>query len=121
MAEQQTPAVTDDGKTVAIISYLTIIGWVVALMQHNNNKTVLGTFHLRQSIALFVIALALWIVQMFFAFIPYIGWLINMLFIPIYISLFVLWLIGFIAALNGQEKTVPVIGDKAQQWFHNVG
>ncbi|MFT3827425.1 MAG: hypothetical protein QM731_26115 [Chitinophagaceae bacterium] len=119
--QQQTPATADNGKTVAMLSYLTIIGWIVALMQHNNNKTTLGAFHLRQSIALFITAIAFWVVQILFVFIPYIGWLISIAFMFVYIGLFVLWIVGFIAALNGQEKAVPVIGDKAQEWFHGVG
>ena len=41
------------------------------------------------------------------AFIPIIGWLA----IPIgYLIIFVLWVMGLVYALQGQEKTVPLIG-----------
>lgn len=111
---------TDDGKTVAIISYLSIIGWIIAFVMHGNNKTPLGAYHLRQTIALFVISLCTWIVQMLLVFIPYIGWALDILLIFVYIGLFVLWIIGFVAALNGQEKPMPLIGKKAQQWFEGI-
>ncbi|MBS1566157.1 MAG: hypothetical protein JST39_17370 [Bacteroidetes bacterium] len=121
MAEQQTPVATDNGKTVALLSYITIIGWIIALIQHNNNKTELGAFHLRQTLAMFVIGIVLWIVQIFMIFIPFIGWIINLALLFAYLGLFVLWILGLISAINGEKKPVPVIGEKAQQWFHSVG
>ena len=35
---------SDDGKNIAIIAYLTLIGFIIALIQHNNNKTRLGAY-----------------------------------------------------------------------------
>ncbi len=43
---------TDNGKTVAIISYITLIGWIIALVMNNGNKTALGSFHIRQSLGI---------------------------------------------------------------------
>ncbi|MDE1191911.1 MAG: hypothetical protein PW786_07225 [Arachidicoccus sp.] len=110
----------DNGKTVAIVSYLSIIGWIIALVLHNNNKTSLGAYHLRQTITLYIIAIALGIAESFLVFIPFIGWLIGIAFIFLFIGIFVLWIIGFIAAINGQEKPIPVIGSKSQQWFAGI-
>ena len=42
----------DDGKTVAIIAYITLIGWIIALVMNNGNKTVLGSYHIRQSLGI---------------------------------------------------------------------
>ena len=110
----------DDGKTVAIVSYLSIIGWIIAYVMYGNNKTPLGAYHLRQTIALFIVGLCTWILQMMLIFIPIIGWIISILLIFVYIGLFVLWIIGFIAAINGEEKPMPVIGKKAQEWFKGI-
>lgn len=110
----------DNGKTVAIVSYLSIIGWIIALVLHNNNKTSLGAYHLRQTITLYIIAIALGIAESFLVFIPFIGWLIGIAFIFLFIGIFVLWIIGFIAAINGQEKSMPVIGSKSQKWFSGI-
>jgi len=110
----------DDGKTVAIVSYLSIIGWIIAYVMFGSNKTSLGAYHLRQTIALFILAFATWILQILLLFIPFIGWLIGILLIFVYIGIFVLWILGLIAAINGEEKPMPVIGAKAQQWFSGI-
>ena len=115
------PAQTaDDGKTVAIVCYLSIIGWIIAYVLYGNTKTQLGAYHLRQTITLFIAGIITWMVQMFLIFIPVIGWIIGILLIFVYLLLFVLWIIGFIAAINGQEKPMPVIGKKAQEWFAGI-
>lgn len=113
-------ATPDPGKTVAIISYLTIIGWVIAYVMHNNQKTELGAFHLRQTIGLFIIGLCIWIAQMMLIFIPVLGWLISLLITFLYIGIFILWLIGLISAINGNMKPIPIIGKSAQQWFNGI-
>ena len=120
----QTPdniGTADNGKTVALLSYITIIGWIVALVLNSSQKTSLGAYHLRQTIFLFIIAICLYILQIFLLFIPFIGWLISFLLIFAGIGLFVLWIIGLIAAINGEEKPIPIIGKKAQQLFHGIG
>ena len=117
---QSTANTADDGKTIAIISYLTIIGWIIAYVMYGNNKTPLATFHLRQAVTLYVVLLAIWILQMILTFIPVIGLITGILAILIYIALFVFWVIGFIAAINGQEKTIPAFGEKGQVWFKGI-
>ena len=37
----------DSGKNVAIIAHITIIGWVVALIMNNQNRTEIGSFYIR--------------------------------------------------------------------------
>ncbi len=50
---------SNNGKTVAIISYLTLIGWIVALIMNNNNKSELGSFHIRQMLGVLIVAVLL--------------------------------------------------------------
>ena len=108
----ETP-VTDD-KTVAILSYITIVGFIVAVVLHGNKKTALGTFHLRQALGLWITAIACWVVLMI---IPVIGWIM----IPfVMLGIFVLAVIGFIGAASGKMKPIPILGDKYQQWFNNT-
>lgn len=104
-----TPAATED-KTVAIVSYLTIVGFVIAIVLHSSKKTKLGSYHLRQTLGLFLTGLA----TTFLMIIPILGWILAPL---IGIALFVLWIIGLIAAVNGQMKPVPVLGEQYQKWF----
>jgi uncharacterized membrane protein len=112
---------TDNGKTVALLSYITIIGWIVALVMNSSNKTALGAYHLRQTILLFLTALVIYVLQIFLLFIPFIGWLISFLLIFAGLGLFVLWIIGLIAAVNGEMKPMPLLGKKAQEWFKGIG
>ena len=105
--------VTDD-KTVAILSYITSVGFIVAVVLHGNKKTPLGTFHLRQALGLWITAIACWVVLMI---IPVIGWIM----IPfVMLGIFVLAVIGFIGAASGKMKPIPILGDKYQQWFNNT-
>jgi hypothetical protein len=32
----------------------------------------------------------------------------------------VLWVIGLMGAINGQEKPVPILGEKFQEWFKSL-
>ena len=35
-------------------------------------------------------------------------------------GLFVLWIIGLIGAINGEQKPIPLIGDRAQSMFSGI-
>jgi uncharacterized membrane protein len=104
-----------DGKSMAIISYLTIVGRIIAYVMHGNNKSQLGAIHVRQSLFLMLSGFTIAIAQWFFFLIPILGWIISILLYFVLMGLFVLWIIGLIAAINGEEKEVPVLGRKAQQ------
>lgn len=108
------PVVANEDRTVAIVSYLTFIGLIVAIVIHGNRKTALGAYHLRQALGLTICAIVMWVVATVLAFIPIIGWLIMLV---VWIGLFILWLMGLIAAASGQMKPVPVLGDNFQKWF----
>jgi len=119
--ENTTPVPTapdaSEDKTVAILSYITLIGFIVAIVIHSNKKTKLGSFHLRQVLGLIISGFAFGVVAFVLAFIPIIGWLAIML---IWLGFFVLWLMGLIAAATGQMKPVPVLGESYQKWFSST-
>ena len=115
---------TDNGKTAAIISYLSIIGWLIAYFaMHKDNKTELGSYQLRQTLLLNIAAIV-------------IGWGVGFvlgilivstgIFALIYISyvlqlgILIIWIIGLIGAINGQNKPMPLIGEKAQTMFPSI-
>jgi uncharacterized membrane protein len=108
------PAAAAEDRTVAILSYLTIIGFIVALIMHSSKKTTLGSFHLRQCLGLIITAIALSVVGMVLMFIPIIGWLSVMV---AWIGFLALWVMGLIAAVNGSLKPLPVVGEHYQKWF----
>ena len=96
----------NQANLVGVLSYITIIGWVIALLIHLNEKTSLGGFHLRQ-------ALLIYIAMMVVSWIPMIGWVLN-------IILMVFLLMGIVYAVQGKEEQLPVIGPLAQDWFKSI-
>ena len=109
------PAATaNTDKTVALVSYLTLIGFIVAIVLHGSKKNELGSFHLRQSLGLMITSIALIFVGMALAFIPFLGWMADL---ALWFGLFALWIMGLIAAASGQQKPVPVLGEHYQKWF----
>ena len=95
-------AASSEDKTVAIVSYITLIGFIAAIVINSNKKTKLGAFHLRQMLGL--------ILTSFLCIIP----LLNIL---ILICLFVFWIMGLLSAIKGEMKPVPLIGPMYQKWF----
>jgi uncharacterized membrane protein len=108
-----------DSKTIAWLSYITIIGWIVAYVNHSNSvvKSSLATFHLRQSFGLMVVYFAIWIINIMLMFIiPFLSTVIWLL----YIVVIVFWVIGLVNAINGEEKPLPAVGLQFQQWFRFI-
>lgn len=108
-----TSNIVEEGKTMAIIAYVTIFGLIAAFIMNNDKKNAFASYHLRQSIGLGITGIALSII----GYVPFIGWLIS---IFGSILLIVLWVMALISAINGEEKPVPVLGDKFQEWFKNI-
>ncbi|WP_210725598.1 DUF4870 domain-containing protein [Candidatus Colwellia aromaticivorans] len=88
-------------KTVAIIGYITLLGWLVAIVLHDKHKSDFATFHLRQSLGLIITGALL-------ALVPLIGWLLN-------VAVFLTWLYAIYHAVQGQKVKVPVLGDCYQE------
>jgi len=127
MEPENNITTTDNGKNVAIISYITIIGWLIAYFaMHNEKKTELGSYQLRQTLLLYIVGFAIYILwavvvsALLFSFSLTLAWLFLLVDWVIRLGLFALWLIGFIGAVNGQKKPIPLIGDKAQTMFPGI-
>jgi uncharacterized membrane protein len=105
-----TPVQSGEDKTVAILAYITLLGFIIAIVMHSSKKTALGGFHLRQMLGIVILGLASYIL----IFIPILGW-IAMAVLGI-INL-VMWIMGLIAAINGEMKPAPVFGPNFQKWF----
>ncbi len=101
-----------DPKVVSIVSYLTIVGWIVALVM-NKPKSELGSFHIRQALGIHL----LYIASTFVAVIPILGWIAALIGL---IAAFVFWIIGLVAAVQGQQKSVPLLGSRFQEWFNTL-
>ncbi|OPC58237.1 DUF4870 domain-containing protein [Elizabethkingia miricola] len=105
-----------DNKTLSVISYITIIGWIISFVIGKDNANSLLKYHLRQSFGLFIFGILLGVVLQIIMsitglyFLGYIG-LIN----------FALMIIGIINAANEAEKPLPLIGKMFEDKFAFVG
>ncbi|MDB4533697.1 hypothetical protein N9242_02415 [Vicingaceae bacterium] len=109
----------DKGKTVGILAYCTLIGFIIALVMNGdqNNKSELGTFHIRQALGIFLTGFCVGIASIILAFIPIIGWLAIL---GAQITLLIFWILGLVAAINSERKAVPVLGNFYQNLFKGI-
>ncbi len=107
----------EEGKTIAIISYVTLIGLIIAIVMNNDKKNSFASYHIRQSIGIIVLYFIVWVFFYILSYVFYIPFLSTIL----YIGVFVLWILGILAAVQGETKPVPLVGEKFQEWFKNIG
>lgn len=81
-----------DAKTTSIVAYLTWIGLLIAIFAGDKEG---AKFHINQALVILLFSLL--------AIIPCIGWIWG-------IFMVVCWIMGLIAAINQEEKEVPLIG-----------
>lgn len=110
---------SDEDKTVAILAYITLIGFIIAIVQHSNNKTKLGAYHLRQVVGFMITGFAMSII-LFLIALPIFGmgirnavdysFFIGMFSSVVSIVLFICLIISIINAANGRLKPAPIFG-----------
>ncbi|MFH0819348.1 MAG: DUF4870 domain-containing protein [Patescibacteria group bacterium] len=105
------PVKPSDEKTNAFLTtFLSIIGFAIAMSLWKENKYVM--FYAKQSLAIFIIWVAVWVVCQVLNIIPLLGWLIS---ICLNIALMIVWLMSWLNALSGTEKRMPLISDLADK------
>jgi uncharacterized membrane protein len=116
--------IKDEGKVAGIISYFTIIGWLIAYFGlHQNKKTTIGSYQLRQTLLLHIVYMvvifglpfllgSIWTSAGIFS-LSYFTRLLEFAF-------FVLWVIGLIGAINSEKKPIPLLGERAQILFSSI-
>ncbi|MDD3458068.1 MAG: hypothetical protein PHO74_01125 [Weeksellaceae bacterium] len=105
-----------DEKTMGIVSYLTIVGWIIVLAVRKS-KTEYTSFHLRQMAGLIALSIGIFIISMVLSVVTFgLGFLFNLL----SLGVLILWIFGLIGALNNEMKPVPLFGEQFQQWFKTM-
>ena len=99
----------NQARTIAIIAYLTIVGALISITMNLEPKYDFARFHTRQAFGLHLcfLAFALFLSQWFNLY----AW------VALYICYFALWFYGFLAALQGKKREVPLVGSYFQEWF----
>lgn len=94
-------------NTAAILSYIYILGWVIAFFIYSKNKTEFAVYHLRQALGLHV---TFHLLLLFGT----VGRIMSLLIV-------IFTIIGLIYAIQGDKKPVPVLGDLYQSLFKGIG
>lgn len=93
-----------DKKTTGWVSYITWIGWLIAYTSGDKEG---AKFHLNQSL---LVNIGFSIGALFFGlfwWIPVFGYLVASLW---NLFCFICWLLGLLAAINDEEKEIPLFG-----------
>ena len=103
---------TSNGKNTAIVSYLTIIGAIIAIFMNQEKKDTFAAFHIRQALGIFV---SFFLIGYFIGYFD--SWVISSSF---YIFYFILWMYGFVTMLQDEMKPIPLLGEQFQKIFKNI-
>ena len=103
----------EDGKMIAIVSYITVIGTIIAFIMNQYKHNYFAAFHIRQAIGIFLLGLLVNFITRYSNF--------DGLDMILGIGVLILWVIGLVGAIKGEEKLVPLLGQQFQEWFRNIG
>ncbi|MGY3052192.1 putative membrane protein [Pedobacter sp. UYEF25] len=120
----QQPIEAGDGKMAGIVSYLTIVGWLIAYFAlHKDKETPLGRYQLRQTLLFHIVSMVVsWGAGILFGLLFFsVSVTLSVALIRVVqLALLILWIIGFIGAVQGEQKPIPLIGLKAQTLFSTI-
>jgi uncharacterized membrane protein len=102
----------EEGKNSALISHITIIGTIIAIILNNDKKNTFASFHIRQTLGIFLLFFALGYPVGLFD-----DWMISS---SLYVFIFILWAYSFVSALQGQMNLIPLLGSFFQKFFKNL-
>ncbi len=101
-----------EGKNIAIIAHLTIIGTIIAAVMNGEKKNPFSGFYVRQALGINLLFFALGYPVGLFD-----NWMISS---SLYIFGFVLWAYSFVSALQNQLNLIPFLGAFFQKLFKNL-
>lgn len=101
-----------EGKSIAIISYILIVGVLISLSMNSENKNQFASFHIRQGLGLSLTFITLGLTISNFENI--------MIAAPMWIFVSVLTIYGIFTAARGETTPLPLLGKWFQKWFHTI-
>ena len=101
-----------DGRTLAFVAYLTLIGVLIAFFMNQEKRNTFITFHVRQG-------LGLWLLYFIFGYVVsgFDNWSLTYAF---WIFFAVLFIYGIFGAISGKENKVPLLGNLFQSVFKSL-
>lgn len=103
----------NEGKTYALIAYMTLFGTLVAFFMNRDRRNSFTTFHVRQSLGL-----GLLYVIVGYMIGGFDSWNITGAFWVVFLCLY---FYGMFCAINGKSTPIPIIGPMFQNIFKSIG
>lgn len=104
-------------KTISILSYCTLLGWLIAFFGGRDQRDDLSRFHLKQGLGLMIISFIFGIIVNIIAVIS-----LSLATLIGYVGIvfFILMIIGIINAANETKKALPLIGGMFTHKFNFI-
>lgn len=99
----------EEGKYIAITSYILIVGVLIAMSMNSEEKNPFAAFHIRQAAGLSVTFISLGVLISTFDS--------PAMSIAMWIFISILWCYGIFTAIKGETKPVPLLGNFFQKMF----
>ncbi len=96
----------DEGKTMAIIAYVTLIGTLIAWFMNKDKNNAFAKFHIGQALRAWIAGIIISIIASILVMITGVGVLGYLTYAG-----WVLAILGLINAVNGKMDKVPLVGD----------
>ncbi len=93
-------------KMKSMLTHLTPVGWLIALVLNSIKRDSLTSFYLRQLLGIYLCF--------------FITGFIPEYYIIAWGFFFVLWTYSFVGPIKGTENLVPFIGILFQKWFRKI-
>jgi len=107
MAKKQKSKDMSEAKLFAFIAtFLTIIGFIIALLTRKDDEYVM--FYAKQGLVLFIIQ----VISSIVAAIPFFGWFLGPV---LWIFFIIIWILAWINALSGEKRDTFLIGEFAKK------
>ena len=107
-----TPEEIKEGKTAAIVSYILIVGVLIAFAINSETKNKFAAFHIRQGLGLTLTFIILGVSISSFESI-YVA-------APMWIFVSILTIYGIFTAAKGETTPLPLLGSIFQKWFKTI-
>ena len=103
----------EDGKNLAIIAYITMIGVLIAFYMNQEKRNAFTFFHIRQAIGLWLVFMALgYVIGSFDSLMVTYSW---------WVFFSVLFVYGMFGAVSGKANKIPILGNLFQKLFKSLG
>ena len=102
----------NEGKTLGLVAYLTLIGTLVALFLNKDKKNDFTSFHVRQGLGLGILYI------MIASVVSSLNSMMASMSFWIFFS--ILFFYGLFGAISGKMNKIPVLADVFQKLFKSI-